>query len=217
MKYLTTLLVACILLASSTIQAQNYALSSAESIYFEFNKSSLTIEAKTKLDELVKIIKPNKQYEVVVYGYADQTGGKDYNFILSEKRSNAVHDYLVAEGLKDEWIVRQVPRGQGEPTKYTSKDAARTAEKSRQVELVITPTLSVLKGEAPASSTSDSPKIRLSDTPQPKDYSAYGKVKHSVKPKVKSKVKVPMEKEGEWEVVEEIKEEIKVIKKDDGN
>ncbi len=64
-------------------------------IYFDFNKSDLTAEATAKLDSIINAVVASKGVQkVVVVGYADQIGSNDYNLKLSQKRANAVEDYL---------------------------------------------------------------------------------------------------------------------------
>jgi OOP family OmpA-OmpF porin len=74
-------------------------LSSTE--LFEFNKATLTNDAKAKLDaEVVSKLKEagNVRY-INVNGHADRLGSAPYNQRLSEKRADAVRDYLVSKGI----------------------------------------------------------------------------------------------------------------------
>jgi len=69
-------------------------------VYFDFNKSTLTPEARRRLTALVKKIKasgPVLNLEVV--GFADRIGTPTYNEKLSKKRAETVHSFLVAHGL----------------------------------------------------------------------------------------------------------------------
>jgi len=69
------------------------------SVYFEFNKSTLTKEARKTLDELLATLKHKKIQAVVIAGYADAIGSDSYNKRLSEKRAHAVQHYLKAHGF----------------------------------------------------------------------------------------------------------------------
>jgi len=68
---------------------------------FEFNKATLTDEAKTKLDaEVVAKLKDFGQIRYInVNGHADRLGSAQYNQRLSERRAEAVRAYLVSKGL----------------------------------------------------------------------------------------------------------------------
>jgi len=68
---------------------------------FEFNKATLTDEAKKKLDaEVVAKLKDFGQIRYInVNGHADRLGSAQYNQRLSERRAEAVRAYLVSKGL----------------------------------------------------------------------------------------------------------------------
>lgn len=73
-------------------------LSSTE--LFEFNKSTLTPQARTKLDdEVVAKLKDLASIRyIIVNGHADRLGSVQYNQKLSERRAEAVKAYLVSRG-----------------------------------------------------------------------------------------------------------------------
>src|SRR5919108_1071327 len=68
---------------------------------FEFNKATLTSEAKAKLDaEVVAKLKDVGDVRYInVNGHADRIGTAQYNQQLSEKRADAVRAYLVSKGV----------------------------------------------------------------------------------------------------------------------
>jgi OOP family OmpA-OmpF porin len=68
---------------------------------FEFNKATLTTEAKAKLDaEVVAKLKDVGDVRYInVNGHADRLGTAQYNQQLSEKRAEAVRAYLVSKGV----------------------------------------------------------------------------------------------------------------------
>ncbi len=70
-------------------------------VYFDFNKSTLTKEARKHLDTLISKIKA--QGGVAggqVVGFADRIGTASYNEKLSKKRAEVVKSYMAAHGLK---------------------------------------------------------------------------------------------------------------------
>lgn len=138
------LLFVILLLGSTTFLSAQEVKSSAHSTYFGYNSAILTAEGKSTLDNLIARLKKGSEYEVLVYGYTDQSGGDDYNMKLSSRRINSVADYLIAQGIKSELVKRQIPRGKGSPSKYTVNDPTRTADKSRQVELIVTPKIDII-------------------------------------------------------------------------
>jgi OOP family OmpA-OmpF porin len=68
---------------------------------FEFNKATLTDEAKRKLDaEVVAKLRDVGEVRFInVNGHADRLGTTQYNQRLSEKRADAVRAYLVSKGI----------------------------------------------------------------------------------------------------------------------
>jgi len=67
---------------------------------FEFNKATLTADARAKLDaEVIAKLKDLGDIRYVnVNGHADRLGTPQYNQRLSEKRAEAVRAYLVSKG-----------------------------------------------------------------------------------------------------------------------
>jgi len=67
---------------------------------FEFNKATLTTEARAKLDsEVIAKLKDLGDIRYInVNGHADRLGTPQYNQRLSEKRAEAVRAYLVSKG-----------------------------------------------------------------------------------------------------------------------
>ena len=70
-------------------------------VYFDFNKSTLSVAEKKKLDEVSKIIAASKEVgSIDIVGYADPVGSASYNKKLSAKRASTVKAYLSKKGLK---------------------------------------------------------------------------------------------------------------------
>jgi len=68
---------------------------------FEFNKATLTPEARGKLDNevIAKLKDFGSVRYIIVNGHADRLGSSQYNQKLSEKRAEAVRAYLVSKGV----------------------------------------------------------------------------------------------------------------------
>ena len=67
--------------------------------HFDFDKFTLTQEAKTLLDKDVQVLKENPETHVRMAGYTSAQGTEDINQKLSENRANAVRDYLIEKGI----------------------------------------------------------------------------------------------------------------------
>ena len=66
---------------------------------FDFDKAVLKPEGKTMLDDLARLLN-GAQYEVILAtGQTDRFGSNAYNQKLSERRANAVKDYLTSRDI----------------------------------------------------------------------------------------------------------------------
>ena len=104
-------------------------------VRFDFNKATLTAQAKTNLDKLVKVFGDYPDTNIVIYGYTDSSGKDDYNLKLSDQRAAAVKSYLSKKGIS---AARFTTTGMGEadPIEPNETDAGRS--KNRRVEFAIT-------------------------------------------------------------------------------
>jgi outer membrane protein OmpA-like peptidoglycan-associated protein len=112
-------------------------------VYFGFNKSSLTVEAKKKLSTLVDAMrKMGPVKSVRIAGYADRLGTPVYNEKLSKKRADTVRKYLAAEGVANaqivetRWFGETVPATQC-PKGMKHKDLVSCLQKDRRVEVEV--------------------------------------------------------------------------------
>ena len=71
-----------------------------ENIFFEFNKWTLMPESYPALDELVKLLRDNPHIVIEIGAHTDRIGTDDYNNQLSEKRAEAVVEYLQQQGIE---------------------------------------------------------------------------------------------------------------------
>ena len=78
-------------------------------VFFGFDSSKLSKEAKQVLDDVAAWMKSNK-LSISLNGYASLEGKMAYNNKLSGKRVKAVADYLKAQGIPESRI-QQVPSG----------------------------------------------------------------------------------------------------------
>lgn len=96
-------------------------------VYFNFNDSSLTDEAKGKLDSLVTILKSDKEIQSVsIVGYADRIGSADYNQKLSRKRALSVKEYLASQGYTNANVTKVRWVGKSKPSTNCGKQDRNT-------------------------------------------------------------------------------------------
>jgi OmpA-OmpF porin, OOP family len=85
-----------------TAPAPRLPVSIASRELFEFNKATLTAEARTLLDkEVIERMRGLGNIRVIrISGHADRVGGEPYNEKLSYRRAEAVRAYLVSKGVE---------------------------------------------------------------------------------------------------------------------
>lgn len=106
----------------------------ADPTLFAFDSAQLNTADKAGLDKAVKQIKAEKPEKVLVKGYADTTGPAEYNVKLSQRRANAVADYLVKEGVCKKSVTA---KGYGSTTIFDPANTTAGRAQNRRAEIVI--------------------------------------------------------------------------------
>jgi len=68
-------------------------------VYFQYDESSLSDEAREKLARNAELLKGQPQFQLTVEGHCDERGTNEYNLALGERRANAVRDYVGSLGV----------------------------------------------------------------------------------------------------------------------
>lgn len=71
-------------------------------VYFDFDKSSLTPEAKAILAENARTLLAHPDMRIRIEGHCDERGTVEYNLALGERRALSVRNYLVNYGVAPE-------------------------------------------------------------------------------------------------------------------
>ena len=74
---------------------------------FDFDKSTLKPEGKAVLNSIIDSISGFNIDIIAVTGYTDRIGSDNYNLVLSQKRADAVKNYLLQAGISKDKIVTQ--------------------------------------------------------------------------------------------------------------
>ena len=101
-------------------------------VLFEFDKWVIKKPFLPELDKWVGYFKNNPLVTAEIYGHTDSTGPIKYNQKLSEKRAQAVINYLVKNGVAPD---RLTARGFGESQPTASNKTKAGRQKNRRVEL----------------------------------------------------------------------------------
>lgn len=103
-----------------------------ENVNFELDSAELTADSTATLDEAVQILKRHSNLKVEIAGHTDSTGSTAYNQGLSERRAQAVADYLEANGANANNIS---VKGYGEAEPVADNGSADGRAANRRVEL----------------------------------------------------------------------------------
>jgi outer membrane protein OmpA-like peptidoglycan-associated protein len=107
----------------------------SSNILFEYDKSSLSVDAKTNLNKLVTVLNTYPDTDIEVQGHTDSKGSDSYNMTLSERRATAVSDYLYSKGIMSSRIRT---KGFGENVPKYDNNTADGRSQNRRVEFLIT-------------------------------------------------------------------------------
>ncbi len=102
-------------------------------VHFDFNKSNIRPGDAAVLDEAAATLKSHPNLTVNVNGYCDAIGSEEYNLKLSQRRSDAVVNYLTQQGIPES---RLIPHGYGKTNFVATNDTAEGRAQNRRVELV---------------------------------------------------------------------------------
>jgi peptidoglycan-associated lipoprotein len=68
-------------------------------VFFVVDSSALSAEAQETLRGQARWLTDNRSYGIVIEGHADERGTREYNLALSERRANAVREFLIGQGI----------------------------------------------------------------------------------------------------------------------
>lgn len=105
-----------------------------ENILFETGKSILKKESGLELDQLVRVLKDNKEIKIEIAGHTDATGTVLANQKLSEERAKSVLNYLVEQGIE---AFRLSSKGYGSSIALADNSTEEGRKVNRRVEVLI--------------------------------------------------------------------------------
>ena len=117
---------------SENISLDSMAIFANATVYFEFDKSSLTSKSIQTLKSAVDALNENSTIEVTLSGHADERGTREYNLALGQRRAESVSDYLVLNGINKSRITVK-SFGEEKPLAYSQDEASYA--KNRRVEI----------------------------------------------------------------------------------
>jgi len=104
-------------------------------IQFENGRSVIKQTSYSILNKIAKAQIDNPTYQIEVQGHTDNFGKPALNLILSQKRADAVREYLIGKGID---VKRITSHGYGDTLPIASNATAAGKAKNRRVEFMVT-------------------------------------------------------------------------------
>ncbi|MFR9166404.1 MAG: OmpA family protein [Dysgonomonas sp.] len=111
-------------------------------ILFATNSSNLNTSSQSALTSFAQSLNSNPDTDVMIYGHTDNTGNDAINNPLSEKRAQAVYNFLMTKGVNGSRMTTQ-GFGSTQPVADNSTAVGRT--QNRRVEVYILPNEKMIK------------------------------------------------------------------------
>ncbi len=102
---------------------EDFVLNVGDTVYFEFDKAVLTVEAQRSLERQAIWLAQFPGTTIAVQGHCDERGTREYNLALGERRATAVGNFLVALGI-DSRRVSILSYGKERPAALGHNEAA---------------------------------------------------------------------------------------------
>jgi outer membrane protein OmpA-like peptidoglycan-associated protein len=115
-----------------TVEVVNTLNTYARSILFDSGKASFKKETDQVLQAMVAIFKEYPKADFAIEGHTDSQGSRSTNQALSDRRANAVRDYLIANGISAD---RLTAAGYGEDNPIANNKTRAGRKENRRVEV----------------------------------------------------------------------------------
>ncbi len=104
-----------------------------DGVLFDIGKADLKSDAKALLDDAARYLRNNLALQrVIIEGHTDETGHRTKNYQLSDRRANAVRNYLITQGVPAD-LIQLAGHGENHPVDEPWSRVGR--ERNRQVEI----------------------------------------------------------------------------------
>lgn len=106
-----------------------------DAVYFDPGKAEIKPECLPSLDTLVLNFKNNDRFRAEIAGYTDNVGNDNENMRLSQRRADAIRDYLISKGVPAHRILA---KGYGEkfPLASNNTEVGRTQNRRTEVKVI---------------------------------------------------------------------------------
>ena len=103
-------------------------------LFFDTNEFKLKPQSRTELNRLIEFMRQYRDVQIEISGHTDNVGTPDANQLLSQRRAQAVQDYLAGHGVT---ASRLRAKGYGANTPLAGNDTEASRQQNRRIELRI--------------------------------------------------------------------------------
>jgi outer membrane protein OmpA-like peptidoglycan-associated protein len=103
-------------------------------LFFDVDKYELKDKSRAELSKLIRFLRENPTVRIEISGHTDNTGARDYNLQLSQKRAHAVYQFLLENGIEKR---RLVAKGYGPDRPRQKNDTESGRQANRRIEFTI--------------------------------------------------------------------------------
>ncbi|HUO17628.1 MAG TPA: OmpA family protein [Verrucomicrobiae bacterium] len=140
-------------LSNTVANLDNYHAVAETSVKFGFNKDNLTAKAKEALDQLAGQISSTKNYIIALDGNTDSVGSEEYNYGLSQRRADAVVQYLASKYNVPAHKIYVIGLGKDKPVESNKTSSGRADNRRVDVRLMT----NTVGGESAPATTGQNP------------------------------------------------------------
>src|SRR5271170_3638345 len=137
-------------LTNAVVNLDNYRPVVETAVHFGFNKDNLTKDAKDAIDQLAASVATTKGYIITVEGATDSVGSSEYNYDLSQRRADAVIQYLAAEKSVPAYKIYLIGLGKDKPVDSNQTREGRAKNRSVDIRLMTNTVGETTPAQAPA-------------------------------------------------------------------
>jgi outer membrane protein OmpA-like peptidoglycan-associated protein len=121
-------------LAAVKDEPRGMVITLSGSVLFASGKSDLLPAARSRLDQVAEVLLTDRDRHLTIEGHTDSQGSEGYNMTLSQRRADAVRNYLIQRDYQSDRI-KATGVGEGQP--IADNDSAEGRANNRRVEIII--------------------------------------------------------------------------------
>ncbi len=138
-------------MAETRRTALGMVMNLGDSIEFDFDEAEVRQENKELLSRIAGVLLTAESFGIQVYGHTDDVGSVEYNQELSERRAEAVRQYLIEAGVDPDRIQS---KGFGKSAPLVEGTDPESRQRNRRVEIAVVHT----DGDLPENFVVDDPE-----------------------------------------------------------